>query len=326
MTVDRDVVIVGGGFAGLSAGVALAERDYRVTLIEKRSRLGGRASSYVDPTTGEVVDNGQHVFLRAYRQTIRFLATIGTLDQLVFQRRFALDLVGPEGSTTHVSAFPFPAPLHVAAGVLAARGLPLRDRLAALSLGWRVWTRDDADARGLTVDEWLERHRQPAAVRERFWRPLALATLNEDPAVASASLFRAVLADAFFTRAAWSAIGIPRTGLGPLYTEASRTFIERHGGRVLTGCSAAGLGVERGRVRELLTSTGEMLRASWYVSAVPYVNLQEWLPSEVQLGHITFLAAQGLVSSPIISLRWCLPIASAAKNDRRVPTSLAALW
>jgi len=147
MTVDRDVVIVGGGFAGLSAGVALAERGYLVTVIEKRSRLGGRASSYVDPTTGEVVDNGQHVFLRAYRQTIRFLATIGTLDQLVFQRRFALDLVGPEGSPTHVSAFPLPAPLHVAAGVLAARGLPLRDRLAALSLGWRVWSRDDADAR-----------------------------------------------------------------------------------------------------------------------------------------------------------------------------------
>ncbi|OGW61813.1 MAG: hypothetical protein A2638_06945 [Nitrospirae bacterium RIFCSPHIGHO2_01_FULL_66_17] len=302
MTVDRDVVIVGGGFAGLSAGVALAERGYRVTLIEKRSRLGGRASSHVDPTTGEVVDNGQHVFLRAYRQTIRFLATIGTLDQLVFQKRFVLDLVGPDGSTTHVSAFPLPAPLHVAAGVLAARGLPLRDRLAALSLGWHVWTRDDADARGLTVDEWLERHRQPAAVRERFWRPLALATLNEDPAVASASLFRAVLADAFFTRAAWSAIGIPRTGLGPLYTEASRAFIERRGGRVLTGCSAAGLGVERGRVTSLATSTGETLRASWYVSAVPYVNLQEWLPSEVQLGHITFLAAQGLVSSPIISL------------------------
>jgi len=203
---EKRIIVIGGGFAGLAAGVALAERGYRVTVIEKRSRLGGRASSYVDPTTGEVVDNGQHVFLRAYRQTIRFLATIGTLDQLVFQRRFALDLVGPEGSPTHVSAFPLPAPLHVAAGVLAARGLPLRDRLAALSLGWHVWTRDDADARGLTVDEWLERHRQPAAVRERFWHPLALATLNEDPAVASASLFRAVLVDAFFTRAAWSAM------------------------------------------------------------------------------------------------------------------------
>src|SRR3990172_356293 len=302
MTVDRSVVIVGGGFAGLSGGVALAERGYRVTLIEKRSRLGGRASSHVDPTTGEVVENGQHVFLRAYRQTIRFLATIGTLDQLVFQKRFALDLVAPEGSPTHVSALALPAPFHVAAGVLAARGLPLRDRLAALSLGWRVWSGDNADARGLTVDEGLERHRQPAAVRERFWRPLALATLNEDPAVASASLFRAVLVDAFFTRAAWSAIGIPRARLGPLYTEAARAFIERRGGRGRPGGSAAGRGGERGRVTSLATSTGETLRASWYVSAVPYVNLQEWLPSEVQLGHITFLATQGLVSSPIISL------------------------
>ncbi len=301
MATAQDVVVIGGGFAGLSAGVALAERGYRVTLVEKRARLGGRASSFVDPTTGEVVDNGQHVFLRAYQQTIRFLTTIGTLDRLVFQDRLRLVLAEPGHPITRISTPLLPAPFHLAAGVLAARGIPMRDRLAALAFGARLFRGTPAPD-GFTVDQWLEREGQPPAVRARLWRPLALATLNEDPAVAAAGLFATVLKDAFFRRASWSAIGIPRTGLSALYTDAAQEYIERRGGRVLTGCSAVGLTVGRGRVTGVALGDGETLAASWYVCAVPYVNLPELLPSEIQLGYIAFLATRGLVSSPIISI------------------------
>src|SRR5574341_2009574 len=110
MPSERDVVVVGGGFAGLATGVALAERGFRVTVVEKRSRLGGRASSYLDQTTGEVLDNGQHVFLRAYRATIRFLTTIGTLDQLAFQPRLSIEVVGASGPPSKIAAAPLPAP------------------------------------------------------------------------------------------------------------------------------------------------------------------------------------------------------------------------
>lgn len=302
MTTAQDVVIIGGGFAGLSAGVALSGRGFRVTLIEKRSRLGGRASSYTDPASGEVVDNGQHVFLRAYRRTIHFLETIGTIDQLVFQPRLALDMVDAGGSVTRFAAWGLPAPLHVAGAAASARGIPWRDRLAALSFGATLWKRGPADADGLTVEQWLDRHHQPASLRARLWHPLALATLNEEPAIAAAAPFATVLADAWFRRAEWSAIGLPRTGLGTLYTEAAQAFIEGRGGRVLTGRTATGLVVSRGRVSGVTLADGETLEASWYVSAVPYVNLPELLPSQVQLGHIAFLTTQGLVSSPIISL------------------------
>jgi squalene-associated FAD-dependent desaturase len=302
MTTGRDVVIVGGGFAGLAAGVALAERGYRVTVLEKRSRLGGRASSYVDPATGELLDNGQHVFLRAYRATIRFLATIGTLDQLVFQPRLSLEVVGPGGAATRVNAASLPAPWHMAVGLLRASGLPWDARHKGLALGWHLWRHGADDTKGLTVSEWLDRHQQPAAIRDRLWNPLAVAALNETPDVAAAAPFAAVLANAFFQCSSWSAIGIPRTGLGPLYTDAAQAFIEQRGGRILTGQAAAGLRVARGRVTDVVLSDGAALPASWFVSAVPYVNLPEVLPAEVQLGHVQFLAAQGLISSPIISL------------------------
>src|SRR5574341_4495 len=128
MPSERDVVVVGGGFAGLATGVALAERGFRVTVVEKRSRLGGRASSYLDQTTGEVLDNGQHVFLRAYRATIRFLTTIGTLDQLAFQPSLSIEVVGANGATSKIAAAALPAPWHMAVGMLRARGLSWEER------------------------------------------------------------------------------------------------------------------------------------------------------------------------------------------------------
>ncbi|HET8760984.1 MAG TPA: FAD-dependent oxidoreductase, partial [Nitrospiria bacterium] len=162
MPSERDIVIViGGGFAGLAAGVALAERGYRVTVLEKRSRLGGRASSFVDPATGEVLDNGQHVFLRSYQATIRFLATIGTLDQLVFQPRLSLEVVGLNGVRTRVTAALLPAPWHMAVGLMRASGLPWDARRKGLELGWHLWRRGADDTEGLTVAEWLDRHQQP---------------------------------------------------------------------------------------------------------------------------------------------------------------------
>jgi squalene-associated FAD-dependent desaturase len=248
------------------------------------------------------VDNGQHVFLRAYRATIRFLATIGTLDQLVFQPRLSLAVLGPDKTYTRFAAARLPAPWHAAVGLLRASGLPWQDRRRGVALGAHLWRRGPADAAGLTVTQWLDRHAQPSAIRERVWHPLAIATLNEQPDVAAASPFVSVLINAFCRHASWSAIGVPRTGLGPLYTEAAQRYIETRDGRVLTGHTASGLRVVRGRVTDVVLSDGSALPASWVISAIPYVNLSELLPSEVQLGHIPFLASQGLISSPIISL------------------------
>jgi len=301
-TMSQDVVVIGGGFAGLSAGVALAERGYKVTLVEKRVRLGGRASSHLDPNTGETIDNGQHVFVRAYQQTIRFLTTIGTLDRLVFQDRLRLTLVEAGGPTTRISTLPLPAPFHLTAGMLTARGIPIKDRFVALARGARLLRGAPEAVTGLTVEQWLASQGQPPAIRARLWRPLALAALNEDPAVAAAEPFAAALRETFFQHASWSAIGIPRTGLSALYTTAAQEYIEQRGGRVLTGTSVTSVTVGRGRVAGVVLGDGDTLTAAWYVSAVPYVNLPELLPSEIQLGYIAFLASRGLVSSPIISI------------------------
>ena len=90
--------MIGGGFAGLSAAVALAERGFRVAVLEGKPALGGRAYSFADPETGDFVDNGQHVLMGCYRETLDFLDRIGAYEQLVFHEDLEIEML--DGSRT----------------------------------------------------------------------------------------------------------------------------------------------------------------------------------------------------------------------------------
>src|SRR6185295_2340934 len=108
---------IGGGFAGLSAATALAEKGYKVTVLEGRQVLGGRAYSFVDPKTGDSVDNGQHLFMGCYHETVRFLERIGTVKALKFQKNLSIDFVGSEGRTAKLRCWPLPSPFHLLSGL-----------------------------------------------------------------------------------------------------------------------------------------------------------------------------------------------------------------
>ena len=113
-----DVVVVGGGFAGLSAATALAERGARVLVLEARPTLGGRATAFIDPATGERVDNGQHVLFGCYHEAFRFLRRIGTESAVQIQSRLAIGIVDRQGRASRLVCPPLPSPLHLAAGVM----------------------------------------------------------------------------------------------------------------------------------------------------------------------------------------------------------------
>ena len=115
----RDVVVIGGGFAGLSAGVALAERGVRVTILESRPRLGGRASSFRDAATGTVVDNGQHALMGCYRRTLAFLERIGAGGKVHRQESLHVDLAHPRLGTGVIDCPPWPSLLHLAGACCA---------------------------------------------------------------------------------------------------------------------------------------------------------------------------------------------------------------
>ena len=128
------VIVIGAGFAGLSAATSLAEQGVRVLVLEARPSLGGRASVFTDPATGERVDNGQHVLIGAYRETFRFLRRLGTAQHVYMQPGLAVDIIDRDGRTSRLACPAIPAPLHLLVGALRWNAIGWRDRMALVRM------------------------------------------------------------------------------------------------------------------------------------------------------------------------------------------------
>src|SRR5262249_50702162 len=181
----NDVVIIGAGFAGLSAGARLARNGARVLVLEARGRLGGRATAFPDRETGELVDNGQHVLLGCYTETLQFLADIGAADNLRIEPQLAVTMIDRAGRRSGLSVPPLPPPLHLIAGIFDWDALSWRDRLAVTGMATPLKNAQRelhgsevrAASPGETVENWLVRNGQTPRLRELLWDPLALAAL-----------------------------------------------------------------------------------------------------------------------------------------------------
>jgi len=299
-----EVLIVGGGFAGLAAGVALAGAGRQVRLLEQKPHLGGRAFSFVEPTTGSVVDNGQHLLMGCYHQTLRFLERIGTLDRVGLQPRLRMQFLERPGRLTTLECPRLPAPWHLLLGVLRSDSFTCPEKLEIFRLGRALRVAEDSREAidPLTVEEWLSALGQSEKLRRNFWDLLSIAALNEDPHRAAASLFKRVLRLALFTSPADSRLAIPRVGMSECYTEAATSYITARGGRVEPGRNVTGFVVAEGVCEGVQLAEGDRIEAGTVVSAVPWFELVKLLPSDLLRSEPYFTNILALRPAPIISI------------------------
>jgi zeta-carotene desaturase len=298
-----DVVVVGGGFAGIAAATALAAGGARVVLLEARPYLGGRARSWVDPITGTIVDNGQHLFMGCYDETFRLLERLGTRDRLALQPRLEIPMVDPGGRTGVFRLPQAPAPWDGILGLLRYPGLGLGDRLGLLRVARaaRRARSGDTDLHRMTVDAWLDTLRQAAEPRRRLWHPLSLAVLNEEPDRAAADGLAEVVSRAFLGGPGRSSLGLPRTGLSDLHAEPALHWLRSRGAEVRTRSPVLRLLMSGERCAGVVLAGGERLPAGAVVAAVPPGDLLEILPPA--LAEEPFFArVRGLRASAIVSV------------------------
>jgi len=310
------VAIIGGGFAGLAAAVDLAGRGFAVSLLEARPRLGGRAYSFRDHETGEVIDNGQHTLMGCYRDTLAFLDRIGATHKLMRQKNLHVRMVHPARGPGAITCPSLPSPLHLVGGILRYRLLTQAERLRALLGGMQVMAmrrRGDPRLRECTVEQLLLALRQSPNACASFWYPVAVATLNESPQRAAAVLFAEVLARAFFRSRADSQFVLPRVGLSELYTEDARRYVEARDGHVELQAAAAALVLRGNRVAGLQLRDGRAIATDACISAVPPKALAALLPDAAR-DRCGLPALDAIDTSPIVSGHlWCdRPILSDA--------------
>jgi squalene-associated FAD-dependent desaturase len=265
------VAVAGGGLAGLAAACALADSGFRVMLFERRPYLGGRASSYEHPGTGEVVDNCQHVLFRVCTNLVEFYQRIGVEDKIRWYDE--MTFIEPGGRISVMRASPLPAPLHTAPSFLRFPFLSAKDKLV-ISRAIAALTLSRQRDTGQSFQQWLLHHHQTTQAIQRFWKPILVSALSEDLDLISISYAAQVVRESMKSPAARH-MGVPSIPLTDLYNRAGDNLGAR-GGEIHFRSSLETFSPEPARVR---ICVGEQENTFDYlVLALPFDALDRVLP------------------------------------------------
>jgi len=277
------VIVIGGGLAGLSAGVALAEAGWRVRLFEQRPFLGGRATSYVLPD-GEHVDNCQHVTLGCCTNLEDFYRRVGSADKIKFFDRLLFQ--DPQGRTGEMRAGWLPAPFHLLGSFATFAPLTLADkysigRAMMAILRSRGKPKDLEEAGGISMLEWLRRRKQTRGAMERFWKVVLVSALDEELERTDARYGVDVFWKGFLSNRAGYRMGVPGVPLAQLY-DGCKAEIERRGGEVNLRAALRAIHPAGGAVNYVEFGGGRRETADAYVFALPHEPLAELLTEEIK--------------------------------------------
>jgi squalene-associated FAD-dependent desaturase len=292
------VVVVGGGLAGLSCAVALAPRGFRVTVLESRQRLGGRAGSFTDPVSGQLVDACQHVSMGCCTNFAHFCKTIG-VDRFLAPRP-KLHFVTPDGRRSVFKADPWAAPFHLGRALLGAHYLTPVEKLRII-WGMLALLRESPDA-DPPLQDWLLAHGQTERTIERFWGLVLVSALNETVDNLGLKYARKVFRDGFLRHRDGFVIHVPTVPLGRLYGDELKTWLTRHGVELRENTSVRQVHFDTRGVSHLTSRDGSSISADWYVLAVPFDRVVDLLPEELVAQEPYFGNLRQLRPSPITSV------------------------
>lgn len=290
-----DAIVVGGGIAGIAAALHLAQRGAAVTLLETRPRLGGRATSFKDNRTGEILDNCQHVALGCCTNYLALCDMLGVGSSIGFLRDIHWVEAGGRVSTTGPAAS-LPAPAAMGPSLLGAAFLSLHEKAALGSAMTRALRTDRSAWADRTFDAWLDRAGQPERVRSRFWEPLIISACNAPCARVSAAVALHVVQEGFLAHRDAPAIGVATAPLVELY-DAAEGAIAAAGGEVRLRASVRRIGPTR-----VETASGDRLEAPRVVCALPAERAARFVDEDVRAADDRFRFAQHLEHAPILGV------------------------
>jgi squalene-associated FAD-dependent desaturase len=291
------ILIVGGGLAGLAVAASLVNRGLRLTLLESRPRLGGRASSFQDPVSGELVDNCQHVSMACCTNLADFCRRVGIAS--MFRREREMVLLDRSGKVSRIRAGRAPAPFHLVGSFLRAHFLSISEKVQ-LAYGVMRLARSRDEEAGESFESWLVRHGQGPRVIKLFWETVLVSALNERPGQLDVGYARKVFLDGFLRNRDGFQLDLPLVPLGELYGTRLERWLGDNGVtvRLKAGVRAIEYDDDSSACGVTMRS-GESLSGDFIVLAVPFKNVVPLVPESIRgrLPALTHL--DSLQASPI---------------------------
>ena len=284
----KTVTVIGGGVAGMSAACALAEVGLRVQLVERRGYLGGRASSYLHPGAGEVIDNCQHVLFGCCTNLAGFYRRIGVADQIHWTSE--MTMIEPGGRRSKLGPSFLPAPLHGLPRLMSAHAFTFADKIAVgRAFGALMLPVSENSTESLGA--WLKRHGQTKGALDRFWRLVIASALNADIDSIALQYAAKVIRELFMNSAFAGSMGMSTVPLSQLYTGAAE-YLTEHGSRILLNANVESAEWDEESFQWSVNTRNGVLLSDFLVLAMPFEATAKLLPNLPPVDGADALAEQ----------------------------------
>jgi len=305
---NKKCIVIGGGFAGLSSAAFLSNNGYIVQLLEASPKLGGRAYSFLDTKTNTVIDNGQHILMGCYKETLNFLKLIGGDKNLVYQDKLEVNFVKENYQLVPLKSAPLFYPLNLLCGMLNFKAISFAQRLSILRVFIKLSVYSTKSLSRMTVYDWLRKENQDESVIEAFWKILTIGALNTNIKNASAKIFVDILKEIFLNSNFAAKILLPKYGLTETYCEPAKSFIEKNGGSITVSSQVTEMIFDGTSIKKVVTTEKIYDDFDFVISAIPHFALEKLIADE------SIIKNPGLSYSSILNIHIWLKKNPLTKN------------
>lgn len=271
----KKCIVIGGGLAGLSTAVYLSKQNISVNLLESSPKLGGRAYSFLAKDGKTLIDNGQHIMMGCYSETLNFMRLIGAADNLKYQSHLEISFLKEGFKKIKLKAARLPYPFNLLIGLLNYKAVSLNDRIKILKFFLKIKTYSEKELSRMTIEEWLNKEKQGNNISKALWEIITVGALNTSVRKASAKIFADVIKEIFFKGDFSSTIIIPKYGLSETFCEPAARFLQNNNSEISLSHLVTGLKIEDREVVEVQTDQTNFSDFSFVVSTIPFYALEK---------------------------------------------------
>jgi squalene-associated FAD-dependent desaturase len=271
-------IVIGGGIAGLTSAAYLTKQNIKVTLLESSPKLGGRAYSFTEQKSNDVVDNGQHILMGCYSDTINFLKLIGAKENFIYQKRLQINFLTQAGKLIRLKSFTSLYPFNLLFALLNFKAITFRERLSLLKFVIKLPFISHQKLSDKNIRDWLKEEKQSDDTIKSLWEIIAVGALNTNIDKASAFIFREILMKIFFNGNFASTIILPKYGLSDAYVKNAKEYIESNGGKIKLSSSVKEFIISNNKIVGIKTADEVYKDFNYVISAIPFYAFNNIYP------------------------------------------------